>query len=82
MGFYTFNDMFGFGDTVNETENLDNFTKTINLVNQMKINKIEKFYNDNIDKIEHNYNLITYLLWGNRIVEHKVDKFNEKDLDI
>jgi hypothetical protein len=82
MGFYTFNDMFGFGDTSDETENLDNFTKTINLVNQMKISKIEKFYNDNIDKIEYNYNLITYLLWGNPIVEHKVDKFNKKDLDI
>jgi len=82
MGFYTFNDMFGFGDMLDETENLDNFTKTINLVNQMKISKIEKFYNDNIDKIEHNYNLITYLLWGTPIVEHKVDKFNKKDLDI
>lgn len=75
MGFFTFNDMFGFGDSLNEKENLDNFTDCINLVNQMKINKIEKYYNDNIDKIEHNYNLITYLLWGNPLFEHQLKKF-------
>jgi len=45
MGFFTFNHMFGFDDSSNETENLDNFAKTIELVNQMKIDKIKKFYN-------------------------------------
>jgi len=80
MGFFTFNHMFGFDDSSNETENLDNFAKTIELVNQMKIDKIKKFYNNNLDKIEHNYKLITYLLWGTPLAEHTNPIFTKKSI--
>lgn len=78
MGFYTFSDTFNIEDVGWKLENLISFTNAVEEVNNMELNLIEKLYNDNIDKIEHNYKLVTYLLWGKPLIEHGEQKFTLK----
>tara|TARA_R110002153_G_scaffold52711_2_gene147581 strand:- start:510 stop:1451 length:942 start_codon:yes stop_codon:yes gene_type:complete len=75
MGFYTFNENFDIADEGFEESILNSFSNSVNLINNMKLKSIEKLYNNNIDKIEHNYKLVTYLLWGNPLITHSRAKF-------
>lgn len=76
MGFYIFNEEFGVNDTSDEITNLNSFANAVIEINKMNINEVENFYNKNIDKIEHNYKLIRFLLMGDSLVEHKLKKYS------
>lgn len=70
MGFHTLNHMFNINENGMKIDNLGRFVNAVEDVNDMELKSIEKLYNENIDKIEHNYNLVTYLLWGKSLIEH------------
>ena len=73
MGFYTFNHIFNINDggaSIQNKESLTSFTNTVDEVNNMRLKPIKILYNDNMDKIEHNYNLINYLLQGDSLIKH------------
>lgn len=82
MGFYTFNEYFGLKENTNENTNLDGFIYVIEKINKMSLSDIETIYNQNKDKIEHNYKLIRYLLMGPPLIQHELKKFTLDDLDI
>lgn len=67
MGFYVWNDEFGFesGDVLEtfDFKKIDLFNKCILKYNSLKINDIDTMYNKNIDKIIHNYNLVSEILF-------------------
>ena len=66
IGFKTFEDVFylNYGwDTINETYKIGTFTKWINYINQLPIEKVNELYNrkDVQQRLEHNYNLLCEL---------------------
>ena len=66
MGFYVWNDEFGFDGDEYETFSFDkvkSYNKCIETYNQMSINEIQDIYNSNIDKIEHNYKIVSEILF-------------------
>ena len=68
MGFYVWNDEFGFedGDVIPtmDYKKVDLFNKCITTYNKMTKEDIEKIYNSNLDKIENNYNIVSNILFG------------------
>jgi hypothetical protein len=82
MGFYFFNEEFGYDisvDTLDQSSRakLNQFINSINNYNKLSLSDIKNLYEKNIDKIEHNYNLISTLILGdfNYIdVGHKYQK--------
>ena len=72
MGFYTFNNLFDF-DTFTDTfdmydnRKVDKIVKSINKFNSMSLLDIENLYKNNIEKINHNYNLCYRFLIGEDI---------------
>lgn len=71
MGFYIFSDNFNIKDSGWEKTNLIHFAKSVEEINGMDMKSIEKLYKNNIDKIEHNYKLATYLLWEKSLIGHE-----------
>jgi hypothetical protein len=69
MGFYVWNDEFGFddGDILESQTYLKiyKFNNCINHYNSMSIDDIRDFYNSNIDKIENNYQILSKILFDN-----------------
>ena len=66
MGFYVCNDEFGFDGDEYETlsfDKINSYNKCIETYNQMSINEIQDIYNSNIDKIEHNYKIVSEILF-------------------
>lgn len=66
IGFKTFEDVFYLNDgwdTINETYKIGTFTKWINYINQLPIEKVNELYNrkDVQQRLEHNYNLLCQL---------------------
>ncbi len=66
IGFKTFEDVFYLNDgwdTINETYKITTFTKWINYINQLPIEKVNELYNrkDVQQRLEHNYNLLCEL---------------------
>ena len=59
MGFWTANNLFDFDDT-SDNSILD-FTKLVSKINDLSLLEIQKIYEDNIDNIESNYNLLIEL---------------------
>lgn len=68
MGFYVWNDEFGFGngDSKSNTdyEKIDLFNNCITTYNKMSKEDITKLYNSNLDKIENNYYIVSTILFG------------------
>lgn len=67
MGFYTFNHEFDFLDDydyigMNHKAKCDLFLRSIDSYNKKSLNEIRDMYDRNIDKIEHNYKLVSELL--------------------
>lgn len=72
MGFYVFNDEFGF-ESADELPTFDlnkaiYYHKCIENYNKMSVQEISELYNKNIDKIEHNYNLISSILFDKKTI--------------
>lgn len=66
IGFKTFEDVFYLNDgwdTINETYKIGTFTKWINYINELPIQKVNELYNrkDVQQRLEHNYNLLCEL---------------------
>jgi hypothetical protein len=66
IGFKTFEDIFYLNDdwdTINETYKIGTFTKWINYINELSIEKVNELYNrkDVQQRLEHNYNLLCEL---------------------
>jgi hypothetical protein len=78
MGFYVWNDEFNFGKgdefERGSIEKNKNYINTIEYYNKLSLEDIEKLYNENLDKIEHNYNLA-------KIVMENDDWWNYNILD-
>lgn len=70
MGFYVFNDEFGFGDSDTlptfDLNKLIGYTKCIEKYNSFTFEEITNMYNSNIDKIENNYNIIGQILFDTK----------------
>jgi hypothetical protein len=67
MGFYIWNDEFGFGefdymDYFDESK-IIKYIESINNFNKMSKNEIIELYNTNIDKIENNYKIVSEILF-------------------
>ena len=66
MGFYVWNDEFGFdADELQsfDLNKVDSYFNCIEKYNQMSKSEISDMYSKNIDKIEHNYNLVSSILF-------------------
>jgi len=67
MGFYVWNDEFGFRDAdlidTRDFNKVDKFNDCINTYNKMSKYQIQDMYNSNIDKIENNYNIVSSILF-------------------
>ena len=77
MGFYVWNDEFGFGDgdiyDRGTSEKNKNFINSIQNYNNQSLDDIIKLYNKNLDKIEKNYQLAKIVIesgywWDSRII--------------
>lgn len=55
IGFWTANEFFNFDD---ETADILEFNKLVLKINNLKIDEIQKIYNDNIENINNNFNLL------------------------
>jgi len=70
MGFYVWNEEFGFGDADSlesgDFDKIDRFNDCITNFNKMDTKQISELYNKNIDKIEQNYNLVSSLLFEDK----------------
>lgn len=69
MGFYVWNDEFNFGKgdeyERGSIERNKNYINTIEYYNNLSIQDIKKLYNQNLDKIENNYNLAKIVMENN-----------------
>jgi hypothetical protein len=68
MGLYVWNDEFGFanGDSLQNSDynKINLFNECINTYNKITKEDIEKIYNNNLDKIQNNYNIVSNILFG------------------
>lgn len=72
MGFYVFNNEFGFTDEDDmiqsyDLKKIDSFNKCIINYNKMNNLDIINFYNKNIDKIQKNYDIVSDIIYKNNI---------------
>lgn len=76
MGFYTWNDEFGFGNgdvySNYSTFRSDLFVKCFEGVYNMKLQDCEKFWDNNREKIQHNYDLITHIIFNDDLMNFKI----------
>lgn len=65
MGFYIFNEMFDFSEDSNDNiyHRVDDYIKCIDKFNSMDLVDVKNIYLENIDKINHNYNLAATYVW-------------------
>jgi hypothetical protein len=73
MGLYIFNKNFGFTDKDDNLESFDvnkadSFNSCIQNYNQMSKSDIDDMYNLNKDKIEHNFKIVSNLLFENKTI--------------
>lgn len=72
MGFYVWNDEFGFedGDSIQTAEyiKINKFNNCIENYNKMSKSDIADMYNSNIDKIENNYKIVSELLFNKKTI--------------
>lgn len=70
MGFYVFNDEFGFGDSDTlptfDSNKAIGYNKCIEKYNSFTFEEITDMYKSNIDKIENNYNIISQILFDTK----------------
>lgn len=78
MGFYVWNDEFNFGKgdeyERGSIEKNKNYINTIEYYNKLSLQDIEKLYNENLDKVEKNYQLAKIVMedkywWDLKIIE-------------
>lgn len=77
MGFYVFNNEFGFTETDDILETFDNkkidsFYRCIQQYNKMSKIDVRNFYKDNVEKIQHNYNLISKILFDTHTQKNNI----------
>lgn len=68
MGFYVWNDEFGFGNgdwySTHSKYKVDKFFNCIETVNKYSLNQTQLYWENNIDKIQKNYDIISEILFG------------------
>lgn len=65
LGFWTANEFFGFND---ETNDIEEFNNLVRKIDNLSIQEINKIYNDNINNIENNFNLLNEIFnFGRKI---------------
>lgn len=69
MGFYIWNDEFGFDGDEYETSSFDkinSYNKCIEKYNELSTLQIKDMYNSNIDKIKNNYKIVSEILFDKK----------------
>jgi len=85
IGFKLWNSEFGFENGDNYFNNckfkIDSYMRCINNVNSLSMNLCDEYWNENIKYIQHNYDLMNYLLFSEDIFD-KFKIFNPNNLEI
>ena len=76
MGFYTWNDEFGFGNgdvySNYSTFRSDLFVNCFDNMYSMTLQDCEKFWDTNREKIQHNYDLMTHMIFNDDLINFKI----------